>query len=49
VISSITGILKGFALKLIRSEAVGRIFNVCCAALLVIFGVGIIRGAIKAL
>lgn len=48
VIGSLAGILKGFVRKMVSSKAAGDIFRVSCAILLILFGLGLIYGKIKA-
>jgi sulfite exporter TauE/SafE len=49
VIASLTGIFKGFARKIFRSKAANSIFRISCSAILILFGLGLIRSGIKAL
>jgi len=42
VVGALTGILKGFVLKITRSKIAGGIFRISCAALLILFGLGLI-------
>ncbi|MCX5677665.1 MAG: sulfite exporter TauE/SafE family protein [Candidatus Omnitrophica bacterium] len=49
VIASLTGIFKGFARKIFRSKTANSIFRISCSAILILFGLGLIRAGIKAL
>ena len=49
VVGALAGVLKGFTRNLVHSKTAGNIFKICCAALLVLFGISLIRAGAMAL
>lgn len=46
VIAGLAGLLRGFARKMIHSETANNIFRISCAILLVLLGLGLMRGGL---